>query len=431
MAKRKEKKFRKAESLPIDDATKPAPSRQVIPAISVIMPLYNVEKYVGEALDSLLAQTFKDFEVLVVDDCSTDSSPAIVESYIPKFDGRLKLVTMKKNSGRASAPRNMGLTLSRGEYIYFMDDDDAIVPDALEILYGFAKNFNADVVQCEKCYEVPEEHWNDAEFIKSLKPSCYPAGERIFVKAPSILTDDIAKRSLEFSQKWLTWNVWLQLIRRDFILKNEIRFGDFLREDMLFVICEICTAKRYVVIPNVLYHYRKREDSALHTKPDILELIKTEINSFKYGIQYLEEFFSQSELFSQRPDLKYTLFDMFAQEILTRLNALYAQIPPHEIDEILRHEFGDNRDALTPFMFSAMNSYRLQLLQSFGRIAALENEIRRLNSIGVIVNGQTSKTNTPPCYHISCRLSNHAAVQRRKICWRVSRQHFGADVQRF
>ena len=327
-----------------------------------------------------MAQTFKDFEVLVVDDCSTDSSPAIVESYIPKFDGRLKLAKTKKNSGGAGFPRNKGLELSRGEYVFFLDPDDTIKATALDELYSFAKKFNADIIHCEKFFEIPEEHWHDAEFIKSLKPSCYPAGERRFVTTPSILTDDFIKRAMEFSQKWLTWSVNLQLIRRDFIFDNELKFGDFLREDMIFVICEICCAKRYVVIPNVVYYYRRHEGSAVHSKPDIPQLIKTEINSLKKGIQYLEEFFSQSELFSQRPDLKYTLFDMFAQEILTRLNALYAQIPPHEIDEILRHEFGDNRDALTPFMFSAMNSYRLQLLQSFGRIAALENENRRLQS---------------------------------------------------
>ena len=111
-----------------------------------------------------------------------------------------------------------------------------------------------------------------------------------------------------------------------------------------------------------------------------MKLIKTEIKALKRGIQYLEEFFAQSEIFSQRPDLKYTLFDMFTQEILTRLNVLYAQIPPHEIDAILRNEFGDNNDPLPAFMFSAMNSYRLQLLQSFGHIAALENELRQLKS---------------------------------------------------
>ena len=69
------------------------------PAVSVVIPMYNVEKYVRDCLDSLLAQTLKNFEVIVVDDCSTDSSPAIVQSYAEKFGGRLKLVHMKKKHG--------------------------------------------------------------------------------------------------------------------------------------------------------------------------------------------------------------------------------------------------------------------------------------------------------------------------------------------
>lgn len=86
-------------------------------AVSVIIPLYNAEKYVGECLDSLLEQTFQDFEVIVVDDCSTDNSAKIVESYAPKFNGRFMFTILEKNSGSGALPRNKGLLLSRGEYI--------------------------------------------------------------------------------------------------------------------------------------------------------------------------------------------------------------------------------------------------------------------------------------------------------------------------
>ena len=82
--------------------------------ISVVIPMYNAEKYIGDCLDSLLAQTFGDFEVIVVDDCSTDSSCAVVQSYAGKFGGRLKLARTEKNSGGGGyVPRNIGLNLSR------------------------------------------------------------------------------------------------------------------------------------------------------------------------------------------------------------------------------------------------------------------------------------------------------------------------------
>ncbi|MBR0262196.1 MAG: glycosyltransferase family 2 protein [Selenomonadaceae bacterium] len=143
-----------------------------LPKISVIIPLYNAEKYIGDCLESLLVQTFQDFEVIVVDDCSTDNSVAIVQSYAEKFGGRLKIARTKKNSGGGGyVPRNLGLNLSRGEYVIFMDSDDAVTPDALEKLYTTAKKFDADVVGCEKYYDVPEQFWYDTEFRKQLKPS--------------------------------------------------------------------------------------------------------------------------------------------------------------------------------------------------------------------------------------------------------------------
>ena len=108
------------------------------PAISVIIPLFNAARHIGECLDSLLAQTFTDFELIVVDDCSTDSSPTIVQSYAEKFGGRLKFYSNEKNSG-PGASRNKGLMLSRGEYIYCLDADDMYTPTALEESYPLAK----------------------------------------------------------------------------------------------------------------------------------------------------------------------------------------------------------------------------------------------------------------------------------------------------
>ena len=141
-----------------------------MPAVSVIVPLYNVEKYVGECLDSILAQTFTNFEVIVVDDCSTDDSVKVVESYMPKFGGRLSISVLKKKSnGGGSIPRNRGLELSRGKYVFFLDSDDAITPTAFEELHKIAESFNADVVHCEKFYQVPDNIWHDAQKRSQLK----------------------------------------------------------------------------------------------------------------------------------------------------------------------------------------------------------------------------------------------------------------------
>ena len=97
--------------------------KKTIPAVSIVVPMYNSEKYIGECLDSILAQTFKDYEVVIVDDCSTDKSCDVVKSYMPKFKGQssLNLVHSDKNSGGIpSIPRNLGIRLSSGEYILFV-----------------------------------------------------------------------------------------------------------------------------------------------------------------------------------------------------------------------------------------------------------------------------------------------------------------------
>ena len=116
-----------------------------IPNISVIIPLYNAKEYIGKCLDSLLAQTFQNFEVIVVNDCSTDKSTDIVESFKEKFGERLKLTNTEKNSGGCGfVPRNVGLGLASGEYVFFVDADDYLAENALTILYTAAKENEAE-----------------------------------------------------------------------------------------------------------------------------------------------------------------------------------------------------------------------------------------------------------------------------------------------
>ncbi len=102
-------------------------------------------------------ETFADFEVIVVDDCSTDSSATIAESFLERFGGRLKIVTLPENTGSGAVPRNVGLDLSQGKYVYFVDADDLLVENALEELFNAAEKYQADVVYMDKCFFYDEK----------------------------------------------------------------------------------------------------------------------------------------------------------------------------------------------------------------------------------------------------------------------------------
>lgn len=113
------------------------------PKISIIVPVYKAEPYLRKCIDSILNQTFKDFELILVDDGSPDRCGEICDEYALK-DSRIKIIH-KENSGRSSA-RNVGLDIAQGEYIGFVDSDDWIEPDMYEVLYSKAKIESADII---------------------------------------------------------------------------------------------------------------------------------------------------------------------------------------------------------------------------------------------------------------------------------------------
>lgn len=124
-----------------------------MPEVSVIVPVYNTAACLPRCLDSLLAQTFGDFEAILVDDGSTDESPAILSAYAEK-DPRFLVVT--RENGGLSAARNSGIRLARGEYLAFLDSDDAFDPAFLEKMAGKAKREKLDLVLCAFTYVYPD-----------------------------------------------------------------------------------------------------------------------------------------------------------------------------------------------------------------------------------------------------------------------------------
>jgi len=367
----------------------------IIPAVSVIIPLYNAEKYVGELLNSILAQTFQNFEVIVVDDCSTDNSVAVVQNFMPLFGERLTLTKTKKNSGGCAIPRNKGLPLSRGEYISFLDADDTITPTALGELYSVAKQFDADVVACEKYFNVPEKFWYDAEFRKQLQPFSYQNAGFGFVNEPTLLSDNVLERVQRFQLTGFLWNVWSKLIRRDFIFKNELPFVNTIIEDVIFTGCLACTAPRYVHVPNVVNYYREMEGSISHMTDTGVDYFRKYFKNLTTAFRDFDRFLTDKEIFHRHVDLKYMALEKVWLEINNYLLKIYNQFPAHELDEILREEFSvDDNVVLAAFAFNIANVHRMQLnqaqqqinnlnqfaAQAQARIAELENEVKQLKA---------------------------------------------------
>ena len=117
----------------------------VPPAVSIIVPVYNTERFLNRCIDSVLAQTYSDWELLLVDDGSTDSSGSICDEYATQ-DSRIRV--FHKENGGVSSARNLGLDYARGEWITFVDSDDYIAPDMIEKLYETQKRNNADITVC-------------------------------------------------------------------------------------------------------------------------------------------------------------------------------------------------------------------------------------------------------------------------------------------
>ena len=303
-----------------------------LPLVSVIIPLYNSEKYIGECLDSLLAQTFTAFELIIVDDCSTDSSCEIVESYMPKFNGRLKLYHMKENTGSGALPRNKGLLLSSGEYIYNMDNDDTLTKTALEEMYTLAKEYDADVVYCEKFYEINPDGTNK-------KVQCIQKGET--VNEPTLEDEDLKSRVKAIIDDRYYVVPWLKLIRRNLMIEHEIIFPALkISDDNIWHQGLLFYAKRILRVPNVVYVYRLTDTSILRAKRTPQVRMNFWIDPILRGLKYLDKLMSGHEFFKANPYYRYLILKKFISVRFIRTLSSSKELTDDVVYETIKAEYG-------------------------------------------------------------------------------------------
>jgi glycosyltransferase involved in cell wall biosynthesis len=226
----------------------------VTPKVSVILPVYNVGPWLPACLDSLKAQTLEHWEAIVVIDGATDDSGAIAQAYA-KQDGRFKVI-FQKNAGQGAA-RNSGVAASAGEYLFFLDPDDAVPPNALEVLANKGDATGCDIVLGDMFT------FMDGEPVAFEKR---PASG-FFMENFGGLPPVFARGQLEYELFYNTlffMVVWMKLFRAEVWKKNGIKApaGLTMGEDQITVKHMVFVANGITIVPEVVVYYRRRQNSA-------------------------------------------------------------------------------------------------------------------------------------------------------------------------
>lgn len=247
------------------------------PLVSIIVPIYNVEQYLKECLDSLVNQTLQDIEIICVNDGSPDNSADVVRKYM-QADSRIKLIE-QENRGLSGA-RNAGLKVAKGEYVYFMDSDDWLEHDAMDVCYQKAIRGNVDVVLFDALSFVDgvekysEEIQNDYDRSKLLQSYANQA-----MPAKQLFKQMIQSGAMRAS-------ACLNFIRRDLLVKNGLNFEEgLIHEDELFTPQLYALASTMMYIPRVFFHRRVRQGSIMTSVKiektlDVLQYIIVELCKF-------------------------------------------------------------------------------------------------------------------------------------------------------
>lgn len=358
----------------------PAPAVNIprLPGVSVIIPMYNSQRYIQSCVMSVLNQTFRDFEVICVDDCSTDDTVKIVTE-LAKKDPRVKLVRHMKNSGAASQPRNTGIRMSRGKYIGFLDSDDMYTPTALAELVAEGEKWNADVVHTEQVY-FPENQVIDVT--PQTKFTTFSKEKGGFCKEPMLETDNLAKRVQMFYQgRFFGW-VHNKIYRRDFIMERNLKFDDLLTsEDIVFYFKVVCTAPRIVRVPNIIYIYRHNPNSITRKMVSIEASLHALTHLMIEGSKVMDDFMKQFEFFVKNPGYRQLPIDYIIQQHLIWTQRFYDKYTPAQLDALVRKELSKYCGEFVPFfayIYSAIHSYRQRLIKYDKEVRDLKAQVPAL-----------------------------------------------------
>lgn len=293
--------------------------------ISVIIPVYNVEKYLRECVESVLNQTYLNYEIILVDDGSTDSSGKICDEY---SENEKVTVVHQKNAG-LSAARNRGFDASRGEYVYYLDSDDYILPQTLSTLYSEATNNNSDVVFFDAVSFADGDFKVNQNYIrKTVYEKC---------SGPEML------QKLQGEDEYHS-AVPLLFIRKSLIVDNNLRFVDgIFYEDMVYTYQIFCCAKVVSQYKEAFYYRRYRQSSIMTSRKNkkhfqSAEKVYCEVRNYAISSDNLHNETSKKYIIR----CAYNVFNIFEKLEKSEKKEMKSKLKNFKNDVLQNSAYGDN-----------------------------------------------------------------------------------------
>jgi len=256
--------------------------------VSLIIPIYNGENHLSKALESAINQSLRDIEIIIINDGSTDNTASLLEQF-NKSDKRIHIKTQPKNIGLGAA-RNLGIEMASGDFLYFLDADDYLHPNALEILYNQAISENLDILQ--------------SKFIRKNRNS-----KKILPKELVPLPKAVDSVEYFHQDFFISPTSWAKLYKTEFIINHNIKFKNIYFEDMPFVFEAISKAKRINNNMAPTYIYQKQENSITSS------FSEKHIDDYIYVLNELQVYFLREDLTD-----KYATFPIHYYLFLARLS---------------------------------------------------------------------------------------------------------------
>ncbi|WP_294379379.1 glycosyltransferase [uncultured Clostridium sp.] len=257
--------------------------------ISVIVPVYNNEKYLERCINSLIKQTLKEIEIILINDCSTDGSLNILKEYEKKYSDKIVVISHKEKKGPGGS-RNTGIDMAHGEYIGFVDSDDEVSCDMFEYLYKIAKRANYDLVDCKF-------------FDEYLKKNTLTTDKRSL----GVLNSE--KRKLFIVNPGY---VWSKIIKKSILNDNNIRFREKIAyEDFDFMPIVILFCNKICATSKVLYNYRYNNKSITNNYKS-----NVHVDEKLEAMKKLVERFKQLKMYDEyRDEITYLIYETYSNMI--------------------------------------------------------------------------------------------------------------------